>query len=123
MSGEMFWANRNVIFFRQYYFFTRNVQALSAQSVEISVPIVLLASSVSTRNRDAMTLTSTLGGRTRTLEGVYYLGLIELEFAKVKTMQINYVKLFYTINVHVKKIMITIRRRKHPLVLTRNLEE
>ena len=47
------------------------MQALSAQSVEISVPIVLLASSVSTRNRDAMTLTSTLGGRTRTLEGVY----------------------------------------------------
>ena len=88
------WANRNVIFkiiillFCQYYFFTRNVQALSAQSVEISVPIVLLASSVSTRNRDAMTLTSTLGGRTRTLAGVYLI-LIELEFAKVKTMQIN----------------------------------
>ena len=91
MSGEMFWANRNVIFkiiillFCQYYFFTRNVQALSAQSVEISVPIVPLASSVSTRNRDAMTLTSTLGGRTRTLAGVYLIP-IELEFAKVKTM-------------------------------------
>ena len=56
------------------------------------------------------------------MEGVY-LGLIELEFAKVKTMQINYFKLFYTINVHVKKIMIIIRQRKHPLVLTRNLEE
>merc|ERR1719291_474153 len=79
-----------------------NVQALSAQVVEISNPIVLLASSVSTRNRDAMTLTSTLGGRTKTLAGVYLI-LIELEFAK--------------------RIMITIRRRKHPPVQTRNLEE
>ena len=84
------WANRNVIFFCQYYFFTRNVQALSAQSVEISVPIVLLASSVSTRNRDAMTLTSThlITRMTLPFLGVYLI-LIELEFAKVKTMQIN----------------------------------
>ena len=95
--GQTETLSSRLLFFCQYYFFTRNVQALSAQSVEISVPIVLLASSVSTRNRDAMTLTSTLGGRTRTLAGVY-LGLIELEFAKVKTMQINYFKLFQIVS-------------------------
>ena len=84
--GQTETLSSRILFFCQYYFFTRNVQALSAQVVEISNPIVLLASSVSTRNRDAMTLTSTLG-RTMvlTFAGVY-LNLIELEFAKVKTM-------------------------------------
>ena len=86
--GQTETLSSRIWFFCQYYFFTRNVQALSAQVVEISNPIVLLVSSVSTRNRDAMTLTSTLGrsmSRTRTFAGVY-LSLIELEFAKVKTM-------------------------------------
>ena len=84
--GQTETLSSRILFFCQYYFFIRNVQALSAQVVEISNPIVLLASSVSTRNRDAMTLTSTLG-RTMvlTFAGVY-LNLIELEFAKVKTM-------------------------------------
>ena len=34
-----------------------------------------------------------------------------------------YKKNVYTINVHVKKIMITIRQKERPLVPTRNLEE
>ena len=88
--GQTETLSSRLLFFCQYYFFTRNVQALSAQSVEISVPIVLLASSVSTRNRDAMTLTSThlITRMTLPFLGVYLI-LIELEFAKVKTMQIN----------------------------------
>ena len=125
MSGEMFWANRNIIFknmiFLSILFLYQECASTLGSSCGNFQPhcapglkCVYKKSRCDDPDFDPWGKDKDFGG---CLPHSYRTGICKSE------INVDYFKLFYTINVHVKRIMITIRRRKHPLVQTRNLEE